>query len=401
MKNAQATLLKNVPRRRAFRFEARADGRRRSGIIRADSREMALTALAERHWTPLSLEEVRPRPRPFSAGRPREAARFFSQMAVLYRSGVNLDAGLKVLIRQSQGRLWTALVATRGALRSGQSLSQALAGCPTLFPSWTVAAVAAVGGPGTMAETLERLAGTLERRQAQWSRLRQALAYPFWVLTLGLVLNLAMARSLLPAFSRSFAEAGVPIPIFSRIVLQVTLAAGDPQTWLVLAALVGLAWVGSRSRDPGLLLDRLPVVGPLRMRAGRIEVLYTLAALLESGIPMQKALTGTLEAATAPTLRADLGAIRGQVLDGQPLSQALAAHGFSLMAVQFARAAEESGDYPTLLRQVADSHAQNQELALEATTRLLEPILVAVMGLVIGTVSVALFIPLYSAAAAW
>jgi type IV pilus assembly protein PilC len=252
-----------------------------------------------------------------------------------------------------------------------------------------------------MAETLERLAGTLERRQALWNRLRRALTYPFWVLTLGLVLNLAMARSLLPAFSRSFAEAGVPLPAFSRIVLQVTLTAGDPQTWLVLVALVGLAWVGSRSRDPGLLLDRLPVVGPLRLRAGRIEVLYTLAALLESGIPMQKALTGTLEAATAPTLRADLEAIRGQVLDGQPLSQALAGHGFSLMAVQFARAAEQSGDYPTLLRQVADSQAQNQELALEATTRLLEPILVALMGLVIGTVSVALFIPLYSAAAAW
>ncbi len=396
-----STRRERMPRRRVYRFEARAQGRPHSGIIRADNREMALAALARRHWIPLSLEEVRPGPRPFSAGCPLHAARFFGQMALLYRNGVQLEAGLQVLGQQSQGRIRTAVLSTRQALRSGQSLSQALGRCPALFPSWTVRAVAAAEGAGTMAETLERLAATLERRQALWHRLRQALTYPLWVLALGLVLNLAMARWLLPAFSQGFAEAGIALPAFSRLVLEVTRTAGDPRTWSVLAALLALAWAGSRHRDPGALLDRLPVVGPLRRGAGRIEALYTLAALLESGIPMQKALAGTVEAASTATLRADLQAVRRRVVDGQPLSGALAAQGFSLMAVQFAQAAEESGDYPKLLRQVAETHAHSQELALQATTRLLEPILVALMGLVIGTVSVALFIPLYSAAAAW
>ncbi len=401
VKSAMATLLERMPRRRVFRFEARAQGRPHSGFIRADNREMALAALASRHWVPLSLEEVRPAPRPFAAGRPREAARFFSQMAVLYRNGVQLDAGLKVLGLQSQGRFRRAVLSTRIALRSGQSLSQAMGNCPALFPTWTVTAVAAAEGSGTMAETLDRLAATLERRQALWHRLRQALTYPLWVLALGLVLNLALARSLLPAFSQAFSEAGIPLPAFSRLVLEVTRTAGDPRTWTVVVALLGLAWLGSRQRDPGALLDRLPLVGTLRRGAGRVEALYTLAALLESGIPMQKALTGTVRAASTPALRADLEAVRGRVLDGLPLSQALAAQGFSLMAVQFARAAEESGNYPRLLRQVAETHADSQELTLQATTRLLEPILVALLGLVIGTVSVALFIPLYSAAAAW
>ncbi len=401
MKNSLAGLVDGPLRGRMYRFVVREDGRRRSGVIRADNRQTAIAALTERRWVLIRLDEYRP-PRPaVSSGHPREAAGFFRQLAIMYRSGVHLTDGLQVLLKQAHRSSRPLLREMLGCLLAGGRISQAMRACPALIPTWCVPAVAAAEASGTMAGTLDRLAATLEHAQAIRHRIRQALTYPAWVLGLGLVLNLALARSLVPAFSRAFQQAEVPVPAFTRAVLSATGALGDPRAWLLMTGLAGLAWLGLRREGLQAWLDRWPLVGPLRLKGGRISALQTLATLLEAGVPLQHALTGTAQAATAPTLLADLQAIRLEVLEGGALSKALERHGFSPMASQFARAAEESGDYPELLRRVAESEQEALDLGLETTTRLLEPILVGLLGLVIGTVSVAFFLPLYSAAASW
>jgi len=397
MKSSLAALVGGPLRGRVYRFVAREDGRRRSGVIRADNRQTAIAALTARRWILLRLDELEPQQRPASSGNSREAAGFFRQLAVMYRSGVHLANGLEVLLKQGTRSSRPILREMLACLLAGGKISQAMRACPALIPTWCVPAVAAAEDSGTMAGTLDRLAATLEHSQAIQHRIRQALAYPAWVLGLGLVL----ARSLVPAFSRAFQQAEVPVPAFTRAVLTATGALGDPRAWLLLAILVGLAWLGLRREGLQAWLDRWPLVGPLRLRGARIAALQTLATLLEAGVPLQHALTGTALAASSPALQADLETIRIEVLEGSPLSKALARHGFSPMASQFALAAEESGDYPDLLRRVAKTEQEALDLGLETTTRLLEPILVGLLGLVIGTVSVALFLPLYSAAASW
>jgi type II secretory pathway component PulF len=401
MKNSLAGLVDGPLRGRMYRFEVREDGRRRSGVIRADNRQTAIAALTERRWILLHLDEYQPPKPAVSSGNPREAAGFFRQLAVMYRSGVHLTDGLQVLLKQAHRSSRPLLREMLVRLLAGGRISQAMRACPSLIPTWCVPAVAAAEVSGTMASTLDRLAATLEHAQALRHRIRQALTYPAWVLGLGLLLNLALARSLVPAFSRAFQQAEVPVPAFTRAVLSATGALGDPRTWLLVTCLVGLAWLGLRWEGLQAWLDRWPMVGPLRLKGGRIAALQTLATLLEAGVPLQNALTVTAQAATAPTLLADLEAIHLEVLEGSPLSEALERHGFSPMASQFARAAEESGGYPDLLRRVAESEQEALDLALETTTRLLEPILVGLLGLVIGTVSIAFFLPLYSAAASW
>ncbi len=401
MKSSLAALVEGPLRGRRYRFVAREDGRRRSGVIRADNRQSAIAALGARRWVLIRLDELEPPQHRPGPGRPREAAGFFRQLAVMYRSGVQLADGMEILLRQATRSMRPSLREMLGCLLAGRRLSQAMQACPAWVPAWCLPAVAAAEGSGTMALTLDRLAATLEHSEALRHRIRQALVYPAWILGLGLLLNLALARTLAPAFARAFQQAEVPVPAFTRAVLEATRTLGDPRAWLVLAILAGLAWLGLRREGLQAWLDRWPLVGPLRLRAARIAALHTLATQLEAGIPLQRALTGTAQAVGSSTLATGIEAIRLEVMEGRPLSEALGRHGFSQMTSQFALAAEESGAYPELLRRVAETEQEALDLALETTTRLLEPILVGLLGLVIGTVSIALFLPLYSAAASW
>lgn len=404
-----AAALEGLAGRRIFRFVANADGRRRSGIIRADNRETALAELSQRRWIPVLLEEVRARdlrPPLVSSGRPREAAAVFGQLALLYRSGVPLAKGLDVLKQQAAPNLWECLVRIHADLQTGHRLSDALRKRSEVFPTWCASAVAAAEASGDLSRTLDRLAATLERSETLRRRVVRALSYPLTVLMLALVLNAALFRAMLPAFERSFAEAEVQISGFSRVVMDVAWAAGDPLLWLGLGLATAGGWLALRR--PAVrgafesILDRVPLFGPLRRRAADAQFLYNLAALLESGTPLQGALALVRDGAASSALGARLEAVRRDVVGrGRLLSEAFADHGFGSLATHLTGAAEESGDYPAMLRRIADTLSEDLELSLDSLASVLEPALVGLVGAMIALVIVALFLPLYATASTW
>lgn len=404
-----AAALEGLAGRRIFRFVAKADGRRRTGIIRADNRETALAELSQRRWIPVLLEEVRARdlqPRGVSSGRPREAAALFGQLALLYRSGVPLNKGLDVLKQQAPPQLWESLARVHSDLQTGHRLSDALRKRSEIFPTWCASAVAAAERSGDLAATLDRLAATLERSEALRRRVLRALSYPLSVLLLAFVLNAALFRAMLPAFEKSFAQAEVAISGFSRVVMDLAWAAGDPWLWSGLGLAAAGGWLAlKRPVVRGAceaLLDRLPVFGPLRQRAADARFLYNLAALLESGMPLQGALALVRDGAASTALATRLEAVRRDVVGrGRLLSEAFADHGFGSLARHLTGAAEESGDYPTMLRRIAETLSEDLELSLDSLASVLEPALVGLVGAMIAVVIVALFLPLYATASTW
>lgn len=412
MKRSQgpgASALEGLAGRRIFRFDARADGRRRSGFIRADNRESALAELSQRRWIPVRLEEVPAadlRPPLASPGRPRDAAALFGQLALLYRSGVPVAQGLEVVARQAEPRLRGCLARVHADLLTGRRLSESLRRQPEVFPTWCASAMAAAEVSGDLARTMDRLAAALERAEDLRQRVVRALAYPLSVLLLALILNAALFRALLPAFERSFARAEVEVSGFSRAVMDLAWAAGDPILWLSLGSAAGLGWFALRRAEVrrafDSLLDRLPVFGPPRRRAADARFLYSLATLLESGLPLQGALALVRDSAASEALAARLEAVRRDVVArGHLLSEAFAHHGFGAVAQHLTGAAEESGDYPTMLRRIADTLSEDLELSLDSLASVLEPALVGLVGAMIGLVIVALFLPLYATASTW
>lgn len=388
--------------RRVFRFVARAEGRRRTGLLRADHREAALAELGRRRWIPLHLEEVRAgelRPRRSLAG-PGEAGLLLGRLAVLLRSGVPMAAALRVLRSESPESL-PRVARIEADVRTGHPLSQALARSG-LVPSWCAAAVAAAEQAGDLAGALERAAGTLERSEAFRRRVAGALTYPATVLALALLLNAVLVRTMLPAFRRAFQEGALHVPAFSRVVLDAAWLAGDLRVW----AALGLAALAFRMLlpEPALqhLLDRLPGYGALRRRAADASFLRDLAFLLQAGVPLQRGLALLQQVTWSSGLAARIGRVRTQVVNqGAPLSVAFADHGFGSMARDLTAAAEESGDYAGMLRRLADSRAAEVDLALSSWSALLEPGLVVLVGAGIGVVVVALLLPLYANASTW
>lgn len=400
-----ATLESSVPGRRLFRFTARDATGRRTGFIRADSRENALAALSERRWVPLSLEEQREEPRQQHVGNPAMAAGVLRQLAVMYRSGVPLAQGLAALGRQADPRLMPVLVRLHADLQTGTSLSAAVRRRPEVFPAWCASALKAAETGGTMAETLDRLAESMERSVALRRKVIAAVTYPATVLALALLLNLTLFRWMIPAFLESFRDAEVVLPPFSLGMIALAGVAGDLRLWAVLGALALTAIVllrrpywRQRAWD---LLERLPAFGPLARKSHQAELLRTMAAMLQAGTPMQTVLARCCETVTSTTLRARMEEVRRLVVGGHALSDAFEETGFSPMTRDMTGAAEESGDYPGMLRRVADFMAEDVDLSLASLASVIEPILVATVGLLIGLFALALFLPLYSTATAW
>jgi type II secretory pathway component PulF len=328
------------------------------------------------------------------------------QMALLCRAGVPLLAACEVLLRQAGGCRWGREMArVRRDLAGGASPSAALGRHPRLFPPWAEAVLRAAEASGTLPEALEGLARSYERSLRTRRQLVTAARYPALVLATALVANLVLLRWFAPAFERAFEQAGLALPGLTRWLLAGAEILGRSSTWVTvaLAAMALFGWLGSQAGRQSLLhlLPRLPGLGRLWSMAEMAEVFSALSGMLAAGVRMQEALGRVVQVAFFPRTRASLLEVRRRVLGGTPLSQALSAEVFGPAAGHLLRASEEAGDHAGMLRRLAEGLSLDLEVALEAWTAALSPLLIALVGLAIALMVLALFLPLYSAMASF
>ncbi|MBV9440673.1 MAG: type II secretion system F family protein [Candidatus Eremiobacteraeota bacterium] len=346
--------------------------------------------------------------RPLNARGPSRRALliFLRSFATLARAGVALPHAVAIATeRTSDAVLREALRSVRAQIELGEPLSEAMARRPRVFPHLVIAIVRAGEKGGVLDDALEQLTSFLERDAGLRNRLRSALAYPAIVLTAASVLVVFLLARIVPMFAEMFTSFGAQLPLSTRVLLGTAGLLSHAIVWFVGAGIIVAAGVGGmaavRTRRGSLVLDAsrlgIPVLGPLLSRTIVARVTRMLATLLRCGIDLVPAIELVRPVAGSPMYSHALRAVEVSLHQGETLSAALrASRRFDPLAVALVAAGEESGLLDEMLLTVARYFEGDAEAAIATLGAVIEPALIGALGLVVGFIVVAIFIPLYS-----
>lgn len=334
----------------------------------------------------------------------RDVVLFTRQLATLLGAGIALLQSLQVIRQGLRHTGMAALVDQLHAdLEAGLALSTALRKHPRAFPPLYAHLVEAGEASGQLDTLLARMATDLEKSQALQSKVRSALAYPALVLGVAVLVVAVVMVAVVPSFEGVFASFGSQLPAPTRLVMAISrgLAEQGP-VWLILGLALLLAgvhrWRHSepfRRRIEGVLLG-LPQLGSLMHEAAVARWSRTLSGLLAAGLPLVDAMSA-VRGAAGPYLYADAcGRLREELSRGSSLHVAMADTGlFSPMVLQMCAIGEESGALEGMLAKVAEFHEREVDERVSRLSSLLEPAIILLLGVVIGGLVVALYLPIF------
>jgi type IV pilus assembly protein PilC len=395
-----------------FRYTARtAAGAVVRGRLNAADIETAVAGLRRRALFVTAVEPKRlPRlnaRRPWSGtGSNRARVSFFRSFATLVRAGVPMRRGLTVTIERCENTILAgALRDVLADIEHGDPLSAAFARRPATFPPLITAMVAAGETGGILDDVLDRIAVFLERDYALRKSVVAALAYPATVLCASLALVTFLIVRVVPMFSTLFASFHVALPLSTRVLMALGDAASQPASFAagaaVSAAVACACVAASRTRAGRYAFDRvrlrLPVAGALLRKTVIARFARMLGTLVHSGIELSAALDVVLPVTGSPVYAAALAQVAVALREGEALTPPLAATGlFDPMLIALIGAGEETGMLDVMLPKAAEYFEADVAAAIATLGAVIEPALIAVLGVIVGLIVYSVFIPLYS-----
>lgn len=348
----------------------------------------------------LAVEPVAAAPLKARAGRfPRR--QFAQQLAVLLHAGIPLLEALQTL--QSQDNppaVSAALAGVVARIQLGESFSTALASQPQAFDALFIAVIEASERSGQVEQALAEQAGYLAWVEQLRAKLVAAAVYPAMLIVAGTAVVLFLLVFVVPRFAGLLEGVGGDLPFASRALIAVGAFSGEHPMALLLitAGLIALpAWAWRRGLREALLarLWRLPLVGPKLHLLALAQLYRCLAMLLMAGVPIVPALVNARGVAAAH-LRAALDRATEAVRLGERLSGSLHREGLTTpVSLRMLRVGEHSGELGSMLAQAAGFYDEELSRLSELVTRLINPALMLIMGLVIGTVVVLMYLPIF------
>ena len=399
-----------------FTYVARtASGQDVTGSMSAGSRRETLLALAERSLFPLRVEAAGgglslARWRPRRRIKPQLVATNLAQLADLLQNGVPLLKSLDILAEQAtQRELAEVLGGIRDQVAEGVSLDAAMARHPDVFGELPVSMVRAGSEGAFLEDALKRTADFLELQEELKWRVVGAMAYPAFLAVAGACVTLILVVFFVPKFASLFVRlqqqgGGLPAATVALLWLSDTLA----RYGLFLAGALTLAvlWLRQAARtDRGRLVAdgvklKLPVAGPIFLNSAVSRFCRVLGTLLKNGVPLLKALQISSDSAGNKVLARAIQASAENISSGESLSRPLAQCGLIPKAIMaMISVAEESNNLDTVLVSVADTLDRKIGRQLDIMVRLVEPVMLLLMGTVILFVLVALLLPVFDMSA--
>jgi len=297
-----------------------------------------------------------------------------------------------------------ALTAMTDEVNQGASLGSAMRRWPKVFDNLSIAMVEAGEVGGVLDETLKRLAKLLEENARLQNQLKAAMGYPVTVLVIAILVFLGMTIFLIPTFADIFDQLGAELPMFTQMMLNLSkLLRSSFSIFLVGGIILGIyvfsryyaTPVGRRQVD-GLLL-KLPLFGDLLQKTASAQFCRTMSSLSRAGVPILMALE-ILHGATNNSVVGDaISQSRNDISEGMPLSTALALKRvFPDMMVSMLAIGEETGEMDAMLSKVADFYEDEVSTAVKTLTSMIEPLMIVVVGGIVGSILVAMYLPMFS-----
>jgi general secretion pathway protein F len=391
-----------------------AKGKMTSGIIDADGARAARQKLRASGIFPVAVKESQEKPekktdrvtelsRYLRRVKPAEIAIMTRQLSTLISAGFPLVSAIDALVPQTKThRLKTVLAQVKDAIVEGQSFAQALSQYPKIFPPLYVNMVRAGETSGTLEIVLERLADITEKQQDLTNRIQTALAYPVFMCVIGTIVLFVLLTYIVPSITAIFLDMGQALPTPTRLLIFLS-GFFKSFWWVILIVLIGAAIALHRAKktekgryayDKTILA--LPGFGVLAKKLAVARFSRTLGSLLENGVSMLIALDIVKNIAGNVLLSNAVQQAAQEVGKGQALWAALnEAQIFPQLSIQMIQVGEQSGELEGMLNKIADVYEKEVENSIMRLTSYLEPVMILVMGCVVGFIVLSICLPIF------
>lgn len=396
-----------------FLYKAK-DGRKQvmQGILEAETERGALSKLSQMGYFPLSIQKEEAGPQRqassrsfsiFTGIRRRDITFFTRQLSDLLEAGLTLMRALNVIQDQTENpRLQEILGDIVSHVRDGKSFSDALAVYPKVFPPIYVSMVSSGEVGGILGGVLSRLADFSEKEEELQGKVRAAMAYPALICLVGMGTVAVLLIFVVPKLVLLFQDVGQVLPLPTQILIAVSN--GVAKYWwgaLLIAALGG--FLGKRQSLPQgarLAIDRIklrfPVWGSLIKKVEIARFARSLATLLSHGVPILQAMQSVYQATGNEMLKGELQKIGDQLRGGTTLSQGMRlSRIFPNLVINMVSVGEEAGSLDRSLIKIADTYEREADRAMKMMTALVEPVMILVMGSVVGFIVVSMLLPIF------
>ncbi|MBS97280.1 MAG: type II secretion system protein F [Oceanospirillaceae bacterium] len=336
--------------------------------------------------------------------KPLDIAFFTRQMATMMKAGVPLIQGLDIVGQGAEKvKLKELIYDIRGDVAGGTDFSTALSRHPLYFDDLFVSLVRSGEASGQLETMLDRVATYKEKIESLKAKIKKALTYPTAVIVVAIIVTAILLVKVVPVFDEVFTGFGADLPAFTLWVIGLSEFAQEYWFFALIAFVVfGFAFGSAYKRSQKLrdALDRgilkFPILGPIIKEAIIARFARTLATTFAAGVPLVQALDSTAGAAGNVVYRNATLQIRNGVSTGQSLTNAINMSGvFPVMVVQMVSIGEESGSLDMMLDKVANFYEESVDNAVDNLSSLLEPLIMAILGILVGGLVIAMYLPIF------
>lgn len=395
-----------------FRYTGKTRaGTTQSGEIEAADRSAAAVMLRQRQ---ILVTSIRAKPKELSFTIPglgnkvteHDIVIFTRQFATMIEAGLPLVQCLDILGRQTENKEFARVITqVKLDVESGDSFADALRKHPRVFTDFYVNMVEAGEAGGILDTIMIRLATYLEKSAKLKSEVKGALVYPAVIIAVAALVVIFLLMYVIPVFAEMFSSFGATLPAPTRFVMTLSDLVRDYILYVIPLLFIGV-WLFKRfyrTEKGRLTVDtmvlKLPVFGPLIQKVAVAKFTRTLGTLVSSGVPIIDGLEITARTAGNKVVENSVIAIITSIKEGQTIAEPLGRQAiFPPMVVQMIEVGENAGALDTMLNKIADFYDQEVEVAVAALTKLLEPALMVFLGVVIGGMVVAMYLPIFKIA---
>ncbi len=335
---------------------------------------------------------------------PLDIAIFSRQLATMLASGIPLVQAFEIVgVGHDKPAMQKLILDIKGHIEAGSALHEALKKHPLYFDDLYVNLVEAGEQAGALENLLDKVATYKEKTEALKKKIKKALFYPAAVLAVAVIVTLVLLLFVIPQFEDLFKGFGADLPAFTRMVIEMSRFVQD-QGWLLAIIAAGVfvtfRYFHKRSRPMRQFIDRmmlkLPVLGPILVKAAIARYARTLATMFSAGVPLVEALQSVAGATGNIVYEEAVLRMRDEVATGMRLQRTMETTGlFPNMVVQMIAVGEESGSLDSMAGKVADFYELEVDSAVDAMSSLLEPLIMVILGGLVGSLVVAMYLPIF------
>ena len=382
-------------------------GQKVTGQLMAPNQAMAKASLRKQGITPSKVKKkaadlFSPRKKPVT---PAEIASFSRMIATMMKAGIPLVQSFEIIGKgHDNPSVQELLLNIKNSIESGTTFADSIRKYPRHFDELFCDLVDAGEQAGALEEMLDRIATYKEKSESLKKKIKKAMTYPISVVVIAIVVTAILLIFVVPTFKEVFGSFGADLPAFTLMVIGFSEWM-QAWWWAALAVIIGTLWStkellfrSEKARDfRDRLMLKLPAIGPILYEAAVARYARTLATTFAAGVPLVEALDSAAGASGNVVFRNAIHKVKEDVSTGMAMHMSMqSVEIFPNMVVQMVAIGEESGSLDAMLSNVADIYEENVDNAVDNLSALLEPMIMAVLGVLIGGLVIAMYLPIFT-----